>query len=216
MAGCGSSNDIGMIGNPGASTNPTGSLTFDFVTVAQAEFEVPSGTTDVRFEMHEGVNGTGDILLSVTRPYAPSITISSVPVKTQSTVITFFDTTGVPVSQATVASAVVPGRDTTISATDAVVSTPLFQNITATIEEAGVAPSTYSQIVVVAHFDSGDSVILTGDARIHYAVNPPSSTGSVNDDGTLSGNLSGEVIDVSLTLNETLRTISVSVPYSLT
>ena len=89
LGGCGSDSSDSVFTT--TSTTPTtGSVTFNFVR-AQTALTVPTDTQQIRFDFFDGTNGTGSNVLTTTRPFAPQITITSVPVIARSVVVTALD-----------------------------------------------------------------------------------------------------------------------------
>lgn len=100
LVGCGDSREDFVITN---TNNPvaTGALTFNFV-VAQGTITVPEGTVSLEFTFFDGLNQTGNITLGpITRNFAATVTITGVPVTTQSYQVRAINANGTALASAT-------------------------------------------------------------------------------------------------------------------
>lgn len=114
FAGCGSSSDdLVFSSQPAQAVAPvgTGSVTFNFVR-PQAALTVPAETQQIRFDFYDGENGTGNLVLSVTRLFASQITIANVPASTRSVIVTPIDGNAAEQPTSTANIVVVTGENT--------------------------------------------------------------------------------------------------------
>lgn len=212
ISGCGDSReDYVYTGNPPLPTQ-TGSLTYNFVT-AQGTFDAPDGTNSIRFQLYTGANGTGELALTVTRPFSSSVTLTDVPATVQSTVLTFYTSAGLPVLETVVASPVAAGRNVVVNFTGAASEVPEFESLTATPAALNLSLNQTANVSVVAQFSNGDAVSLTGNTAAGLVYNAtPAGVVSVSASGTVTPLSAGNAtITVSLDANDETRSDTISV-----
>lgn len=213
FAGCGSSgpHPYTHYDTPPA-TGPTGALTFNFVR-AQSALPAPGATADIRFDLYSGPNGTGELVMSVSQSFSPTITLSNVPATVKSTVLVFYNSSGIPLATATVETPVQPGQSTTVDFADVETTVPSLENLEASPTDISLAVGETEAISVTATFDNGDRVDLTGESQtgLTYSSAQPAVV-SVSDTGRLTGVAPGSAsVSVSLQVQEVTLTDSVSV-----
>jgi hypothetical protein len=208
FTGCGNSENFVFTGtnpNPPAPSQ-LGSLTYNFV-LAQEVFTAPSGTTDVRFQLYTGPNGTGTLNDTINRPFANQIVLTDVSTAVQSTVITFYGANGIPLLQVVTASQVVSDENTVVVYSDLVGTVPTFDTFTVSPGLTVLNVADTAQIEVVAEYSTGDVVTLTGNSTSGVTYTPAApGIVSVSNGGLVTADAVGLVnITVELTSNGTTR-----------
>lgn len=213
FAGCGHSEANYVFSTNQAPAN-TGNLVFNFFQ-AQAvfEYEAPAGTNAVKFELFTGPNGSGTLNDIRTEDFQPQIVLNNVSSAVQSAVLTFYSPSGIPLLEVTVDAPVIANQSVTVDFSDATERVPVFTSLSATpkplptININGQTP-----INVLASFDNGDNVDLTGDTQVglSYDLATPGFV-TVSNAGVVTGQAEGNTdITVSLTANGTLKSDVVS------
>ncbi len=212
VCGCGDSSEDYVF--TGTAPNPaqTGSLTYNFA-LAQGAFTAPAGTSSIRFELYTGVNGSGDRVATVNRPFAASITLTDVPASVQSTVLTFYTSNGIPVLETVASSPVAVGRNVVVSFSGAVTDVPDFEALTVSPASLSLSLNQTATLAVVAEFSNGDSVTLTGNDEVGLVYgSAPGGVVSISSAGVVSPTSAGNsTITVSLEANGETRTDTVAV-----
>ena len=211
LVGCGNSDDF-VFTQP-VNQAATGNLTFNFVKAQDTTLEVPTETTRLVFQLYTGENGTGTLDSTVDLPFATTITLEEVDPDVNSVVITAYSTAGVPLSRTTVNVDVVRGLDVTVDVSGATTVTPTFEELTVGPATTTLDVTESVQVVVVADFSTGDQVTLTGNTTVGLTYTPDNNDiVTVTDSGVVTAQLPGSTdIDVSVTLNGTTQTETISV-----
>ena len=180
----------GGAGNGGAPAG-NGSVTFNFVR-AQTAVQVPTNTTNLRFEFFSGLQGGGALVFKDTRAFANTITIDNVPSSARSSVVTALTTEGFPVRTFTVDLTVSAGGTTTVDATAGTSAPVTVTGITSSPSQVALGVGDSSQIVVSAQFSNGDVVALSGAlaSQVTFTTNDMTVV-SIGADGTLTAGVAG-------------------------
>ena len=196
FAGCGSSSDSFVAtGNPDGPPT-TGGLTFNFIT-AQSPFTVDATTNTLRFDFFDGNNA--DPVFSVTRPFAPSVTIENVPASVRSVFITGFDADGIPLFTINQTVAVTPGSTNTVDGLSNAVPVALSRlrlapgtlfDLDAELTQVNVQVGGTTQVFLFAEYSNG-SVVLLGDKATYSIPESGANVASVSNLGTVTGLGSG-------------------------
>lgn len=169
LIGCGgSSGGSGAVSPPaGSGSAPapsppaplTGSVSFDFLR-AQTAWSVPADTVSLRFVFTDRADGEGALLLEASRPFAPSVTISGVPVAARSVRVTALGGEGQPLLTALAPVAVLAGQTSTVSfpAWERVVATELVLDPS----EVELRVGGERQLLVTVRLSDGSTQVATG------------------------------------------------------
>lgn len=210
FVGCGDSEDF-VVTRPGPQ--PTvGSLTFQFVK-AQQTFTAPTQTTDIRFELFSGTGGNGQLLNTISRDFTTEPITIEASLEVSSVVITYLDEYGIPRGEATIDVVVTPGQNSFVEPPSSGFRVPELVELTATPEQSALIVDQTQQITVVASFDNGDVVELTGITDIGLTYDPTApNVASVSDAGLITALFPGSTdIQVSLSINDSSDSDTVSV-----
>ncbi len=216
VVGCGSSRDqfvfTGTAPGPGGET---GSLIYNFTVSAQSPLEVPAGIDSVRFRLFSAPGGGGTLVGTLNRAFNTTIVLTDVPTTVQSTVLTFYNSVGIPIFEATVDVTVLAGQENIVDFANSVGFVPSFDALTATPPSLTLDQGQASQLSVSAAFGNGDVVNFPTSALqaagVSFASNAE-SVATVSNDGAVLGVAEGTAtITASLTTNGSTRSDTVAV-----
>lgn len=196
FVGCGSSSDSFVAtGNPDGPPS-TGGLTFNFIT-AQSPFTVDAATNTLRFDFFDGTSANA--VLSVTRPFAASVTIENIPASVRAVLITGFDANGFPLFTINQTVTVTAGSTTTVDGLTNAVPVTLTQlrlapgtlfDLDSELTQVSVQVGGTTQVFLFAEFSNG-SIVLLGDQATYSIPADGSGIASVSNLGTVTGLSSG-------------------------
>ncbi len=181
LTGCGSSgdgNDAFVATTPPTGNTTTGAVTFNFVA---AQYAVGPTANQLRIEFFPNATQTGTPSLSVTVPFAATVTVQNVPVTTQSFRVTSYDQNNVPLVTVTQTITVIADTVNTVAQIAAPQAVQLNQ---IAVVNSNVFPPTLAnqittfnlevngtgQIYLVAVYSNGD-IVIVGD-QANYQPDP--------------------------------------------
>lgn len=180
--GCGDDENDFLVsrgsGNSFAATSGTGSLLFSFANAQSAV--VPSQSAELKFEFYASPpdsdrEQSGEPLLESEQPFAPSVTVSEVPVAARQVRITVYGSTGDPLFILTDEVRVQAGQTTPVDLRDAKTESVTAVGLELFPRQARLTQGETFQFQVLVSYSNGDLVGLTPQQiarRIRFEVEP--------------------------------------------
>jgi Bacterial Ig-like domain (group 2) len=220
-AGCSSGGSEGaFIANPdgspigpggGGANAGNGSVTFNFVRQQADRIVVPLTTVSLRFQFFTGLEGTGAIVKSETRPYADSVTIENVPSSARSSVVTAYTAEGFPVFQFTSNQSVPPNGEVTVGLSNGTGVPVSVESVSSSPTSVSLAVGGTFQVTIQSLFSNGETVPLSGDLTgLVFFESQDLGIATVGPDGTITGVANG-----TTTIEATFQGQTIIIPVAI-